>query len=174
MSENAVGRRQALRGAGIAAGGVAIAGLATATPAMAGNDNGLLGSWMCVRQDDGTTDMVRLVLSFAGGGVFVSHDISPAGPPFTGTWSSKGKSFRATFWTGFPGEQGPDSVGPDCPRAAEGHAVTRHDLGDLPGHRVRAGERDRGGGDGHRDADGTPDQRLTDDARAYDAWRRTP
>ena len=112
MSENAVGRRQALRGAGIAAGGVAIAGLATATPAAAGNDNGLLGSWMCVRQDDGTTDMVRLVLSFAGGGVFVSHDISPAGPPFTGTWSSKGKSFRATFWTGFPGEQGPDSVGP--------------------------------------------------------------
>ena len=85
MSENAVGRRQALRGAGIAAGGVAIAGLATATPAAAGNDNGLLGSWMCVRQ---------------------------AGPPFTGTWSSKGKSFRATFWTGFPGEQGPDSVGP--------------------------------------------------------------
>ena len=112
MGENAVGRRQALRGAGIAAGGVAIAGLATATPAMAGNDNGLLGSWMCVRQDDGTTDKVRLVLSFAAGGVIVEHDISPAGPPFTGTWSSKGKSFRATFWTGFPGEQGPDSVGP--------------------------------------------------------------
>jgi hypothetical protein len=112
MSENAVGRRQALRGAGVAAGGVAIAGLATATPAVAGNDNGLLGSWMCVRQDDGTTDQVRVVLSFAGGGVFVSHDISPAGPPFTGTWSSKGKSFRATFWSGFPGEQGPGSVGP--------------------------------------------------------------
>jgi hypothetical protein len=112
MSENAVGRRQALRGAGIAAGGVAIAGLATTTPAMAGNDNGLLGSWMCVRQDDGTTDMIRLVLSFAGGGVIIEHDISPAGPPFTGTWSSKGKSFRATFWTGFPGEQGPESVGP--------------------------------------------------------------
>jgi hypothetical protein len=64
-----------------------------------------------VRQDDGTTDKVRLVLSFADGGVFVSHDISPAGPPFTGTWSGRGKSFRATFWTGFPGEQGPDSVG---------------------------------------------------------------
>ena len=112
MGENAVGRRQALRGAGIAAGGVAIAGLATATPAVAGSDNGLLGSWMCVRQDDGTTDMVRLVLSFAGGGVIIEHDISPAGPPFTGTWSSKGKSFRATFWTGFPGETGPDSVGP--------------------------------------------------------------
>jgi len=112
MSENAMGRRQALRGAGIAAGGVAIAGLATATPAVADNDNGLLGSWLCVRQDDGTPDKIRLVLSFASGDVIVSHDISPAGPPFTGTWSRRGKSFRATFWTGLPGERGPDSVGP--------------------------------------------------------------
>ncbi|TCM35276.1 hypothetical protein [Kribbella sp. VKM Ac-2568] len=111
MSENAMGRRQALRGAGIAAGGVAIAGLAT-TPALADDDNGLLGSWMSVRQDDGSPDKVRLVLSFTGGGVFVSHDISPAGPPFTGTWARHGKSFRATFWTGFPGETGPESVGP--------------------------------------------------------------
>jgi hypothetical protein len=39
-------------------------------------------------------------------------EISPAGPPFTGTWSSRGKSFRATFWTGTAGDQGPDSVGP--------------------------------------------------------------
>ncbi|MFG1818386.1 hypothetical protein ACGFIF_31800 [Kribbella sp. NPDC049174] len=112
MSENAMGRRQALRGAGIAAGGVAIAGLATATPAAADSDNGLLGSWMCRRQDDGSPDTVRLVLSFAAGGVIVSHDISPAGPPFTGTWSRHGKSFQATFWTGFPGEQGPGSTGP--------------------------------------------------------------
>ncbi len=112
MSENAVGRRQALRGAGIAAGSVAIVGLGTATPAMADSDNGLLGSWLSVRQDDGSPDKLRLVLSFAGGGVFVSHDISPAGPPFTGTWARQGKSFRATFWTGFPGEQGPESVGP--------------------------------------------------------------
>ena len=120
MSENAMGRRQALRGAGIAAGGVAIAGLATATPAMADNDNGLLGSWMCVRQDDDTPDEIRLVLSFAGGGVFLSHDISPAGPPFTGTWSRQGKSFQATFWTGFAGEQGPGSVGPTIRVQAEG------------------------------------------------------
>jgi hypothetical protein len=79
---------------------------------MADNDNGLLGSWLCVRQDDGSTDKVRLVLSFASGGVIVSHDISPAGPPFTGTWSQRGKWFRATFWTGTAGEQGPESVGP--------------------------------------------------------------
>jgi len=107
-----MGRRQALRGAGIAAGGVAIAGLATATPAVADNDNGLLGSWLCVRQDDGTPDKIRLVLSFASGDVIVSHDISPAGPPFTGTWSRRGKSFRATFWTGLPGGPQPDSIGP--------------------------------------------------------------
>ena len=42
----------------------------------------------------------------------MSHDISPAGPPFTGTWERQGKSFRATMWTGFPGEQGPELVGP--------------------------------------------------------------
>ncbi|GAA1586778.1 MULTISPECIES: hypothetical protein [Kribbella] len=112
MSENAIGRRQALRGAGIAAGGVAVAGLATATPALADSGGGLLGSWMCVRQDTGSPDKIRLVLSFAGGGVVVSHDISPAGPPLTGTWSSEGKSFRLTMWTGQAGDQGPDSVGP--------------------------------------------------------------
>lgn len=114
MSENAIGRRQALRGAGIAAGGVAAAGLATAAPAMAdsGHGNGLLGSWMCTRQDDGSPGTIRLVLSFTAGGVILSHDISPAGPPFTGTWSSEGRSFRLTMWTGQPGEQGPESVGP--------------------------------------------------------------
>ncbi|HWD82950.1 MAG TPA: hypothetical protein VG497_28820 [Kribbella sp.] len=112
MSENAFGRRQALRGAGIAAGGVAAAGLATTAPAMADSGGGLLGSWMCVREDNGSPDKIRLVLSFAGGGVVVSHDISPAGPPFTGTWASQGKSFRLTMWTGEPGMQGPGSAGP--------------------------------------------------------------
>ncbi|MGZ0151384.1 hypothetical protein ACXJJ3_30320 [Kribbella sp. WER1] len=111
MSENAIGRRQALRGAGIAAGGVAVAGLA-ATPALADSGDGLQGSWMCVRQDTGSPDKIRLVLSFAGGGVVVSHDISPASAPFTGAWSSQGKSFRLTMWTGQAGNQGPTSVGP--------------------------------------------------------------
>ncbi|MFF0343504.1 hypothetical protein [Kribbella sp. NPDC004875] len=111
MSENSIGRRQALRGAGMAAGGVAVAGLATATPALADrSDSGPSGSWLCVRQDTGSKDKVRLVLSFAGGGVFVSHDISPAGPPFTGTWASRGNRFQATFWTGTAGST-PNSVG---------------------------------------------------------------
>jgi hypothetical protein len=102
-----MGRRQALRGAGVAAGGVAVAGLG-AVPAMADSDNGLLGSWMVVKQDDGYPDKTRAVHSYADGGVFQYHAISPAGPPATGTWSRNGKSFRATFWTGFPG----DPVGP--------------------------------------------------------------
>ncbi|MGW7683609.1 hypothetical protein ACWGID_22925 [Kribbella sp. NPDC054772] len=119
MSENAIGRRQALRGAGMAAGGVAVAGLATAAPAMADSGNGPTGSWLCTRQDDGTTAKIRLVLSFSGGDVFLSHDISPAGPPFTGTWASKGKSFQATFWTGNAGGPG-QSVGPTARVRARG------------------------------------------------------
>ena len=47
-----------------------------------------------------------------GGGVFVEHDILPAGPPFTGTWARRdGGRFRATIWSGFPGEGGPGSPG---------------------------------------------------------------
>ncbi|MDX3004158.1 hypothetical protein PWY87_20885 [Kribbella solani] len=111
MRENAIGRRQALTGAGIAAGGVAVAGLA-ATPAMADDGNRLQGSWMCLRQDAGTTAKIRLVVSFCGGDVFISQDISPSGTPFTGTWSAHDERFQATFWTGSPGTQGPASVGP--------------------------------------------------------------
>jgi hypothetical protein len=32
--------------------------------------------------------MVKAVLSVAGGGAFVEHDINPAGPPFAGTWAN--------------------------------------------------------------------------------------
>ena len=40
------------------------------------------------------------------------HDISPAGPPFTGTWRLAGHgSFRATVLTGLPGD-GPGAAGP--------------------------------------------------------------
>jgi hypothetical protein len=75
-------------------------------------DGGLTGSWMITRQDDGDPTQVKAVLSFAGGGVVVEHDILPAGPPFTGTWARRdGGRFRATFWSGFPGEGGPGSPG---------------------------------------------------------------
>ncbi len=115
MDERTLGRRQMLRGAGVvaAAGGAAVAGIGVASPAMASNDDGggLSGSWMITRQDDGDPTQVQGVLSFAGGGVIVEHDIGPAGPPFTGTWARRGGGFRATFWSGFPGEGGPGSPG---------------------------------------------------------------
>ena len=114
MGEQSLGRRQVLRGAGVVAGGAAVTGLALASPAMASDDDGggLAGSWMVTRQDDGDPTEVQAVFSFAGGGVFVEHDILPAGPPFTGTWARRGGGrFRATFWSGFPGEGGPGSPG---------------------------------------------------------------
>ena len=52
------------------------------------------------------------VASFATGGVAIIHDINPAGPPFTGSWArAGGNGFRATLWSGFPGQGGPGSVG---------------------------------------------------------------
>src|SRR5690606_10181850 len=54
---------------------------------------------------------VRTVLSFAAGAVFITHDINPPGPPFTGTWLMPDDDrFRAEVWTGIsggPGEPGP-------------------------------------------------------------------
>ena len=118
MGEQSLGRRQVLRGAGVVAAGgaavTAVTGLGLASPAMASDDGGsggLAGSWMVTRQDDGDPTEVQAVFSFAGGGVFVEHDIQPAGPPFTGTWArGSGGRFRATIWSGFPGE-GPGSPG---------------------------------------------------------------
>jgi hypothetical protein len=104
-----IGRRRMLRGAGAAAGGVAIASVGLGTPALA-NGNHVVGSWMIVHQDEADPTPVTAVISFAEGGVFISHDISPAGPPFTGSWARRGSRFRATFWSGFPGD-GPGSPG---------------------------------------------------------------
>ena len=97
-------------------GAVALAGVAAASPAVAsGNgDRGASGSWMIKRQDDPPGDQTPTmgVVSFAEGGVLISHDISPAGPPGTGTWARQGDDrFNGTFWTGQPGEGGPGSPG---------------------------------------------------------------
>jgi hypothetical protein len=115
MVADSVGRRDVLRGAGVAAGGVALGGVALASPAAAGQshahgDGRLSGSWRVdVHNDDG--DESVSILSFAAGDVCVVHDISPAGPPFTGTWrASRHGSFRATVLTGTPGD-GPGSAG---------------------------------------------------------------
>ena len=114
MAEHVIDRRQALRGAGVAAGGAAVGAFAFAAPAVAhdNGEQGLSGSWLAVRQDDGSTDRTTLVFSFAAGNVAISHDINPAGPPFTGTWEADdGHRFRATFWTGLSGN-GPGQAGP--------------------------------------------------------------
>jgi hypothetical protein len=102
-----------LRGTGVAVGGAAVASVGLGSPALANSKNGVAGSWMIVHQDEVDPTPVRAVISFADGGVFISHDISPAGPPFTGSWEREsGHRFRATFWSGFPGDQGPGSSGP--------------------------------------------------------------
>jgi hypothetical protein len=113
MAEDSVGRRSVFRGAGLAAGGLTLGGVAAASPAAAGGSPGhgrLSGSWRVnVHNDDG--DESVSILSFAAGEVCIVHDISPAGPPFTGSWRpGRQGSFRATVLTGFPGE-GPDSPG---------------------------------------------------------------
>jgi hypothetical protein len=110
MTESTVGRRDVLRRAGVAAGGVALGGAALASPAAAG-ERDLSGSWRVdVHNDDGSESVS--ILSFAAGDVCIVHDISPAGPPFTGTWrEGRHDSFRATVLTGTAGEEGPGSQG---------------------------------------------------------------
>jgi len=114
MAEHIIDRRRMLRGAGVAAGGVAISTVGLAAPALADgrSHSRITGSWMVTRQDDGDPAEVQAVFSFTDGGVAIEHDIGPAGPPFTGTWAARqGNRFRATFWTGFPGDEGPGSPG---------------------------------------------------------------
>ena len=114
MVDHVLGRRQVLRGAGVATGAAAV-GVALASPASASEGHGsrLAGSWMVVHQDDpgGDPTKVQAVVSFAGGGVLLSHDINPAGPPQSGTWEAfNGDRFKGTFWGGQPSD-GPGSPG---------------------------------------------------------------
>ena len=113
MNEDTLGRRSVLRNAGIAAGGAVLGGVALASPASATGDhdhNDVAGSWRVdVHNDNG--DETDSIVSFAGGGVCVVHDISPAGPPFTGSWRmGRYGAFRATVLTGTAGG-GPGSPG---------------------------------------------------------------
>jgi hypothetical protein len=124
MAENTINRRRMLRGAGVAVGGAAITSVGLGSPALATGKNGVAGSWMIVHRDDVDPTPVTAVISFADGGVFISHDISPAGPPFTGSWERRGgHRFRATFWSGFPGDEGPGSSGPTIRIRATGRVA---------------------------------------------------
>jgi hypothetical protein len=123
MTERTMRRRQVVLGAGAVAGGVAAGGLSSATAALA-DDAGrgdVTGSWLITHQTTGDPTVVTAVVSFAAGGVLISHDISPAGPPLTGTWARRGDNrFRGTTWTGFPGEGGPGTAGPTLRVRVEG------------------------------------------------------
>ena len=114
MDEGTMNRRGLLRGAGVA-GAVALAGVAGASSASAGENSGAgpTGSWLMTHQDNppGNQTKTTAVVSFAAGGVIISHDISPAGPPQTGTWALQGDGFKGTFWSGEPGPDGPGSPG---------------------------------------------------------------
>jgi hypothetical protein len=113
MTSGTIGRRQVLRGAGVAAGGAAIGTLGFAQPAAASGSDEVEGSWRVTRQDEGDDTKYTTVLSFAEGDVALARDISPAGPPLTGAWDDREDDrFRATLWGGFPGEGGPGSAGP--------------------------------------------------------------
>ena len=98
---------------GLLRGGAVLGGTALASPASASErheDDDVSGSWLVNVHNDTGEESVS-VLSFAAGDVCVVHDISPAGPPFTGTWRSRRHdSFRATVLTGTPGD-GPGSPG---------------------------------------------------------------
>jgi hypothetical protein len=96
-----------------------------ASPAFAageGGASGLHGSYLVHRQSDTDPgDQSAAVVSFAAADVIIIHDISPAGPPFTGTWArQQGNGFRATVWTGFAG-QGPNQQGPTARVSVQGH-----------------------------------------------------
>ena len=91
---------------------------------MGGGDAGPSSSWLITRQDDGSPAPVTGVLSFSGGNVIIEHDINPAGPPFTGTWASRGqKRFAATFWSGQAGS-GPNQP---CRRCGSGCRDRSHE-----------------------------------------------
>ncbi|MEY2400048.1 MAG: hypothetical protein QOJ08_159 [Ilumatobacteraceae bacterium] len=112
MERQGLGRRDILRTVGVAAGGVALSTASLSSTAHADDDHDdedgdrrgkLNGSWMVTAVADGDPGEVIVVASFASGGVAITHEIKPAGPPYTGTWGRQGKNgFQSTSWSGFP------------------------------------------------------------------------
>jgi hypothetical protein len=103
MTDEKLGRRRVLLGVGAATGGLAVSGLAMAEPAGAAEGSQLFGSYLVTRRDDPPADPneALFVVSLAGGGVFISNDIVPAGLLGTGTWKRvAGGGFAGTFWAG--------------------------------------------------------------------------
>lgn len=108
MSELRMDRRQAVRtAAGVAAGGVLVAGAGVGSAAAHDSSNALLGSWLVTHRDNppGPPNVGRTVVSVIAGGVIIGNDIDPPGPVSSGSWSYRGNGrFVATLWAGFPAE----------------------------------------------------------------------
>jgi hypothetical protein len=116
MSAHGIDRRQALRGAGVAAGGLAV-GLGLAQPAAASttsSSKGPAGSYLITRRDDPSTldpapSDVGAVVGFAAGNVLTTLDINPPAPVLLGSWERTGNRFEAAVWGG------QDAAGPNQP-----------------------------------------------------------
>ncbi len=111
MDERTIGRRGMLRGAGVAAGGAVVGGLALSTPVHADNDrshrSGVEGSWMVTRFDPADGVERTFVFNLARGGVCIMNDISPVFITGLGAWTAHGRRLRATVWVGT--EETPES-----------------------------------------------------------------
>ena len=113
MSMARIDRRQLVRtAAGVAAGGVLVAGTGTASASASasesGSDGSLLGAWWVEHTTDPPADPETgiTVISIGAGGIIVASDIRPAGAASNGVWAGDDDRFKATFW-------GPTPLGPD-------------------------------------------------------------
>lgn len=96
-------RRRLLQGAGLAAGGAVVGGLATSSPVHAdGNNrhNRAEGSWLLTRFDPSDGVERTFVFILAQGGVCAMNDISPVFITALGAWKAHGRRVRATIWVG--------------------------------------------------------------------------
>ena len=104
-----IDRRQLVRtAAGVAAGGVLVAGTGVASASATDASSGVLGAWWIEHTNDPPADPEPgiTVVSIGAGGIIVSNDIRPAGSVSNGVWSMDGDRFKATFW-------GSTDVGPN-------------------------------------------------------------
>ena len=117
MSNTTIGRRQLVRtAAGVAAGGVLVAGAGAASASAStsahesDSHHSVLGGWWIEHTNDppATPDPGTTVVSIGAGGIIVSNDIRPAGSVSNGAWAMEEDRFKATFW-------GTADLGPGMP-----------------------------------------------------------
>jgi hypothetical protein len=109
MTNERVGRRELLMGAG--AGAVALAAIAvpassaaaSAKPGHRGGredrGNQLEGGWLITRQDTGASSTTSSVVTIAPGGAVATIDINPPASCQLGAWVATGEhKFAATIW----------------------------------------------------------------------------